>query len=972
MRPTSRALTTAFVVATTSLALALGPATIDPGAAPVTAATPQSDRTDPTAETGADTYLVTLRGAPAASYAGSRAGLSPTRPEAGERFDRRRRAVAALVADLERRQDAVLSSVAGSEVEPVYRYSTVLNGFAADLTSDQVKALRADARVLRVERSTRQRLQSGDATSRLGLPGRDGVWAVVGGSERAGADVVIGSIDSGLWPRNPGFAALPGGAGTPRGFTGTCREGPGWPADTCNSKIVAADWFVRAFGEQTVSASEDLSPRDTTGHGSHSASVAAGAADVSAQAGRQPLGRISGVAPAARIAVYKACWTAPDPADDGCETADLVAAVDQAVGDGVDVLDIPVGTTAAAPRDSLSEALRHATAAGVFVAAPAANHGPARGTVAHPAPWVATTAAASHRERQGAVVLGDGTRLVGAMVADSAVAEAPLVAGQDAAADGSRRAAARLCQPGSLDADVVADALVVCERGVVARVEKSRAVADAGGAGMVLVNPSPQSVSADLHAVPTVHLDDPAGRSLRQYLASSDDPVAALDHTATDGTPVPQVPSFSARGPGGDAEVLKPDLTAPGVGVVGATSPAGSDGRLWDLRSGTSVASAHLAGLAALLRAERPTWSPARIKSALMTTAFDVEGSDDPFTQGAGHVDPARALDPGVVLDIRPQGFRRYATGDLPARALNLPSVAVDGLLRTTVVRRTLTNVAPVTESYSAAVSGLPGIAARVRPATVTLAPGESRTVRIRLTRDGASAGVPSTGTITWVGQTERAARIPVVVRPAALRAPGSVRAPLTRGSATVRTTLGAPRVPVQTTGLVGALPTPVTLVPEDGEVAASKQPPTSSTADTLVAPVRVAPGTRVLRVVAEADSTGDDLDLSLYRGDDLVTQATGPASREELLVEDPPPGDYRVVVHAADAANGTTTGRLFTWTLGTGGSRSLVPDREALVGAAGNTAAVDVAWGDLDPAQRWFGAVTFGPNAERTYVELR
>lgn len=970
MRPTSRALTSALGVVATSLALALGPATLDPGAAPVTAATPQSDRTDPTTETRADTYLVTLRGAPAASYAGSRASLDATRPAAGERFDRRRPAVAALVADLERRQDAVLTSLPGPRVDPTYRFTTALNGFAADLTEDQVKTLRGDDRVLRVERSTRQRLQSGDASSLLGLPGDGGAWAAVGGHERAGEGVVIGSIDSGLWPDNPGFAALTRGARTPEGFTGSCRRGPGWSADTCNTKVVAADWFVSAFGKQSVSTAEELSPRDTNGHGSHSASVAAGAADVTARAGRQPFGRISGVAPAARVAVYKACWTAPDPDDDGCETADLVAAVDQAVGDGVDVLDIPVGTTAAAPHDTLSDALRHTTAAGVFVAAPAGNHGPAGETVAHPAPWVATTAAGTHQERQGAVVLGDGTRLVGAMVADSSLSQRPLVAAQGAAAEGSTRGDARLCRPGSLDAEVVADSIVVCERGEVARVEKSRAVADADGAGMVLVNPTPQNVAADLHAVPTVHLDAPDERALREYLASTEDPVGGLDHTATDGAPVPQVPSFSARGPGTEPEILKPDLTAPGVGVVGATSPTGSDGRLWDLRSGTSVASAHLAGLAAVIRSERPTWSPARIKSALMTTASDVENTDDPFTQGAGHVDPVRALDPGVVLDVLPAAFRRYVAGRLPARALNLPSVAVDGLLRTTVVRRTLTNVSSATESYSAAVSGLPGITARVRPTTVTLAPGESRTVRVRLTRDDAIAGVPSTGALTWVGQTEHTARVPVVVRPAALEAPDSVRAPLTGSSATVRTTLGAPRVPVRTTGLVGALPTPLSLAPQERPTA--QEPPASSTADTLVAPLDVAPGTRVVRVLAEANSTGDDFDLSLYRGDRLVTQATGTASREELLVEDPVPGEYQVVVHAAEASNGTTTtGRLFTWTLGVGESRSLVPDRETLVGSPGNDATVDVAWGDLDPTQRWFGAVTFGPDDTRTYVEL-
>jgi len=913
------------------------------------AAAPADPPADPTTTTADAVYLVTLRGTPA--------GAAPRR-EVGDRR-----------AALTRRQDRVLAALDG-DVEPLYRYTDALNGFSLRLDPGQVKALRDHPAVVRVEQSTRARLQSGppagDAAEFLGLAGDGGSWEAVGGADRAGAGVVIGSVDSGLWPRNPAFAPLTDVESRPAGFRGECRTGAAG-ANFCTTKVVAADWFVEAFGAGQVASSEELSPRDTTGHGTHSASVAAGAVGVGTRLGGRPFSPFSGVAPASRVAVYKACWTAPDPARDGCETADLVAAVDRAVRDGVDVLHVPVGSTAAAPFDTLSDALRHAVRADVFVATAAGNTGPGAGSVAQPAPWVTTAAAGTHSLRQGAVVLGDGTRLVGTMVARAPVGEARLVRGRDAATAGASAADADLCAPGSLDPAAVADAVVVCERGTVARVDKSAAVRDAGGAGMVLTNPYPQELPADVHAVPTVHLDAAAARDLRAYLGTTSSPTASLDPRGTDDTPVPQVLATSGRGPvENDGDLLKPDLTAPGSGVLGAGSQIGSDRQQWGLRTGTSVSSAHVAGLAAVIRAARPRWTPAQVKSALMTTAYDVEDPTSPLAQGAGHVDPARALDPGLVLDVAPRSYARYAAGRLPGRRLNLPSIAVGDLLDTVLVRRRLTNVSGRTESYSVNAPDLAGVAVRVRPTSFTLAPGETRTVRIRLTRTpGATPGVVTTGHVTWVGQTDHTVRVPVAVRPAVAEAPAVLRAPLADRRATLPLRVGAPSAGVRVSGLVGAFPTPFSLAAGDGDR------DTADDGDTTEVPVTIAPGTRLFRVGAETNNADDDLDLALLRDDEVVAEAAGPGADETLVLRDPRPGDYRLVVHGPRAGNNSTvTGRVFTWSLTDRDADNLVPATRTVRGTAGARARLGLTWPQLDTTQRWLGVVRLGGVTE-TLVEL-
>ena len=223
------------------------------------------------------------------------------------------------------------------------------------------------------------------------------------------------------------------------------------------------------------------------------------------------------MAPAARLAVYKACWTAPDPAQDGCTTADTVAAIDAAVADGVDVLNYSVSGSDRLD-DSVERAFLGAATAGVFVAASAGNQGSAAGTVAHVSPWVTTVAASTHHAFQGGVRLGDGQEHVGAMVSDQPVRSAPLVLGTDVAAPGADADAARLCEAGTLDAAKAQGHIVVCDRGTAPASTSPPPSPHAGGAGMVLVNTRHQSTDADVHAVPTVHLDDAEGDAVKAYV----------------------------------------------------------------------------------------------------------------------------------------------------------------------------------------------------------------------------------------------------------------------------------------------------------------------------------------------------------------------------------------------------------------------------------------------------------------------
>jgi hypothetical protein len=803
------------------------------------------------------------------------------------------------------------------------------------------------------------------------------LWSQAGGAQQAGRGEVIGVIDTGVGPDNPSLAGIPISDGTLArrypGFTGVCESGERWRPSNCNSKVIAAQYFVRGFGAADVATSDYLSPRDGSGHGTGVAAIAAGNAGIDTEIGGQSFGRISGLAPAAAVSVYKACWSAPDPRDDGCDTADVVAAIDRAVRDGVDVLNYSIAGSATAVGDAVDLAFLNAAAAHVFVAASAGNGGPHAGTVEHLSPWVTTVGANTRAVLQGGVRLGDGRTLIGAMLSDSSVPRTRLVAARDAAARGVSPAHAALCFPGSLDAQRIDGAIVVCERGTTSRVSKSAEVAQSGGSGMLLLNTAPGSVDADLHAVPTVHLSVASGRQVQAYLAAAGrHATASIDARATDHPPVPVTAGFSGRGPSpvADGDLLKPDLTAPGVSVVTAVSTPSTPAQRWDVESGTSIAAPHVAGVAAVVRAVHPLWTPAAIKSALMTTATPLAGSDGPWARGAGQLTPASALRPGLVYDSTvAQMARLLDTGhDFDASTLNQPSVAVSDLVGTQSVSRTVINVGTTTTSFTPTVQGLHGIGASVSPGVLTVAPGEHATFTITFTATkNAHYNRFAAGSLTWRDAAGTTVTIPLAVKAELASVPTHVAGSGRQGAAEIHAVAGVTgTITTATSGLVGATPVQLRLQPGGFD---PDHPSTS--VSTAVETLTVAAGSPAARFQVTPKAAGDDLDLYVYRGRTLVASATGPKGSETVTLLHPVAGTYQVYVNAHRAATGSVAAEFTSWVLPQKAEGNLTLGPRSVGVDGGQRFSTSLRWSHLSEAKRWWGYVSYQGLPDVTYVTV-
>ncbi|GLT59997.1 hypothetical protein SLA2020_327880 [Shorea laevis] len=576
--------------------------------------------------------------------------------------------------------ESSLASVLSTTEAPsiIHTYDTVFHGFSAKLSSLEALKLQMLPHVVAVIPEQVRRLQTTRSPEFLGLKTTDNAGLLK--ESDFGSDLVIGVFDTGVWPERQSFNDRDLGS-IPAKWKGQCVTTKDFGSSSCNKKLIGARFFCNGYeatNGKMNETSEYKSPRDSDGHGTHTASIAAGRYVFPASTLGYAKGVAAGMAPKARLAAYKVCWNS------GCYDSDILAAFDAAVADGVDIISLSVGGVVVPYHlDSIAIGAFGATDRGIFVSASAGNGGPGGLTVTNVAPWVTTVGAGTiDRDFPADVKLGNGKTLPGVSIYDGPGLTPgrmyPLVYAGSQGGDGY---SASLCLDGSLDPNFVKGNIVVCDRGINSRAVKGEVVKKTGGIGMILANGvfDGEGLVADCHVLPATSVGASAGDEIRGYInAASKSKSPATASIVFKGTrlhvqPAPVVAAFSARGPNPETpEILKPDVIAPGLNILAAwpdkIGPSGvpSDNRRteFNILSGTSMACPHVSGLATLLKAAHPEWSPAAIRSALMTTAYTVDNRGETMLDestgntstvldfGSGHVHPTKALDPGLIYDL--------------------------------------------------------------------------------------------------------------------------------------------------------------------------------------------------------------------------------------------------------------------------------------------------------------------------------
>ncbi|URD92453.1 Subtilase family [Musa troglodytarum] len=613
---------------------------------------------------------------------------------------------------------------------------------------------------------------------------------------KEGDGILIGVVDTGIWPESRSFDDS-GYGPVPSRWKGRCDAGVVGPI-RCNKKIIGARYYRKDADLSEVARDYD-SPRDANGHGTHTASTAAGSLVSYANFHGLGAGTARGGAPRARLAIYKVCW-----GSGRCWKADVLQAIDDAVGDGVDILSLSINGYGYSP------ASLGAVRKGITVVFSGGNDGPVPQKINNAVPWVITVAASTiDRSFPTDIILGNGRTLVGQSMcyASSDPGYKQLVAFDS-------------CSVVPQYLTLLADKIVLCfDRAFAAAVDADRetslllsGLTKAGARGAIIAR-FPRSILPDCSGITCVVVDYDVGVQIANYArvetASGRIPVVHVSPAFNIvGSQVmsPRVAAFSARGPSIDyPDLVKPDITAPGVNILAAVR----DG--YQFMSGTSMACSHVSGIAALLKVVHPDWSPAAIKSALVTTAYTtnergcpVEAEAvprkvaDPFDYGGGHIDPNRAMDPGLVYDIDPNDYvnffrytnrasnstsgqnhlklpsgaipdlRKSGVGSSRTYDLNLPSISIPDLKETPVkVRRTVTNVGDTHGRYMAVVRSPAGVKMEVEPSVLHFrASGEKLHFEVTFTPLHKVQGGFTFGSLTWVHRHgNNSVRIPIAVR---------------------------------------------------------------------------------------------------------------------------------------------------------------------------------------------------------------
>jgi subtilisin family serine protease len=917
----------------------------------------------------------------------------------------------AQAAALEGSHDQVLAESGVSTATKVQDFTNALNGFSAVMSYDQAVKVAANQKVSLVLPDELRQVtkddgdddDDGDRVSRknddlgnfLGLTAKGEAWR----SGITGEGVTVGVIDTGIWPEHPSFAddgtypphvALDSEVGDPCDFGNTAAN-PNDADFTCNNKLVGARQVMPTY-RALIGADDDEfdSARDDDGHGTHTASTAAGNADVRPVIFGRQFPKISGIAPRAQIIAYKALGNL------GGFTSDLAAAIDQAVEDGVDVINYSIGGGAQlVSPDTI--AFLFAADAGVFVAVSAGNSGPGPETIGGPAdvPWVTAVGANTQRRFfEGTIKLDRGKEISGSSITRG-TGKLPLV---DAADAGNE-----LCLPDTLDPAKVAGKIVLCRRGGNGRVDKSFSVFNAGGKGMILYNASDDdNLFTDNFWVPTVHIDLTPGLQVKNYIATSRRPRAQIKtEKPTTIDYAPSMTIFSSRGPNPTAaDIIKPDITAPGLQVMAGASPFTDPGvvpgELFQAIAGTSMSSPVTAGMYALIKQAHPDWSAAAAKSALMSTAnTDVRDNDrvtqaGPFAMGAGMVNPGKVAKPGSAFNpglIYEAGFFEYLgflceagpeifgnpTGTCgflesqgvptTAQNLNYPSIGISQVPGAATVTRTVTSVASKTVTFSAAVTAPTGYGVTVTPDTFTLAPGDTATYEVTFTNAGAPIGEWAFGDLTWSGSGYHV-RSPIALKGVQIKVPAEVSGTGTSGNTSFDVQFGyTGAYSAAAHGLVAA-------TPNNGEVFQDRDqtPFTTDDGAGLVMIPFVVDDVAVARwTLTLPPDNEDDLDLYLLNSaGDIVAQSTNGGTDEFIELQQPANDTYTMAVHGWSVTEdpAPVAFSLQSWLVPNATGGSLVIDSAPTEAVIGTTGTIDLSWANLVAGGSYLGAVTHHDDA--------
>ncbi|KAJ3675177.1 hypothetical protein LUZ60_004219 [Juncus effusus] len=687
----------------------------------------------------------------------------------------------------------------------IYSYNRVANGFAARLTKSEVESLSKQDWFIKSFPAGTYKPATTHSSFFLGLQNSnkksDSVW----NSTNMGEGIIIGVLDTGISPGHPSFRdeGLPP---PPAKWKGHCD----FNASVCNNKLIGARTIVNASGDL-----DHFPPTDILGHGTHVSSTAAGAFVNHAGVLGSGVGTASGVAPRAHLAFYKIC-----AALDKCSGADLLKAIEIAVDDGVDVISMSFtasddealqlkGVHNPLSTNVISVGAFYAMLHGVFVSCCASNRGPNFGTIDNDFPWLLTVGASTTDRRFSSTVeLGNGVQINGEALSQ------PKSWGEDM----KPLIYLRTCEY-NLDKRQIQGKIVVCGVPFDLRwktpQQADQLVIDAGAAGLIIINDRKLGAIKTLNILPTTYVNYDDAVKIISYIRSSPKASATFRFKGSvTNLRSPVVGGFSSRGPSNKLpRILKPDIVGPGVDILAAYPPDAlvDEGAAKSLEftfmSGTSMSAPHLAGVGALIKKAHPDWSTAAIKSSIMTTAYVIDRSgksritnvnDHPadfYSLGAGHVDPKKAMDPGLVYDMKPEEYIPFLCGlrltdeevktiisPLPAvkcsrvksisqEQLNYPSMVVSLKLKSTmVIQRTVKNVGDAKSTYTAKIDVPNGVSARVTPAILCFnKKNEMKSFNVSFTWNKGQPAYEE-GQLSWISSsthTQHIVRSPIVINKA-------------------------------------------------------------------------------------------------------------------------------------------------------------------------------------------------------------